>query len=105
MFDFMGKIQEAQKQMEETKKRLSDIIVEEQAEGGKINVKANCEPSITNIEISEELYKNSDKGELEDLLIVTINKALIKAKETQEIEMSKVAKGMLPGGFGGLFGK
>lgn len=104
MFDFMGKMQEAQKQMEETKKRLSDIIVEGQAEGGMIKVKSDCNLKITNIEISDELLKSADKSELEDLLIVAINKATEKAKETQDVEMAKVAQGMLPG-IGGLFGK
>jgi len=104
MFDFMGKMQEAQKQMEETKKRLSDIIVEGQAEGGMVKVKSDCNLKITNIEISDELLKTADKSELEDLLIVAINKATEKAKETQDAEMAKVAQGMLPG-IGGLFGK
>ena len=104
MFDFMGKIQEAQKQMEETKKRLSEIIVEEQAEGGLIKVNSNCNLKITNIEISDSVFQLRDKTELEDLLVVTINKVLEKAKQTQEAEMSKVAQGMLPG-IGGLFGK
>jgi nucleoid-associated protein EbfC len=104
MFNIMGKMQEAQKQMEETKKRLSDIIVEGQAEGGKVKVKANCNQKITNIEVSENLIQVANKSELEDLLIVAINKALEKAKETQEVEMAKVAQGMLPN-LGGLFGK
>ncbi len=104
MFDFMGKVQEAQKQMEETKKRLSEIIVEGQAEAGMVKVKASCNYQIKSIEISDELLKTNDKSELEDLLIVALNKALEKAKEAQELEMAKVAQGMLPG-FGGLFGK
>jgi nucleoid-associated protein EbfC len=104
MFDFMGKIQEAQKQMEETKKRLSDCIVEEQAESGLIKASSDCNLKIKNIEISDTVFQNHDKSELEDLLVVTINKVLEKAKQTQEAEMAKVAQGMLPG-MGGLFGK
>jgi len=107
MFDFMGKMQEAQKQMEETKKQLSNIYVDAEAEGGLVKVTSDCNLKITNIEISEELLKGDDKSELEDLMIVAINKALEKAKATQEVEMSKVAQGMLPnlGGLGNLFGK
>jgi hypothetical protein len=56
------------------------------------------------LSIADELLKNQDKTELEDLLIVAINKTLEKARQTQEAEMAKVAQGMLPG-FGGLFGK
>lgn len=107
MFDFMGKMQEAQKQMEETKKQLSNIYVDAEAEGGLVKVTSDCNLKITNIEISEELLKGDDKSELEDLMIVAINKALEKAKATQEVEMSKVAQGMLPnlGGLSNLFGK
>jgi nucleoid-associated protein EbfC len=104
MFDLMGKMKEAQKQMEETKQRLSDIIVEGLVEGGAIKVKANCNLQVTNIEVSDDLLKVENKAVLEDLLIVAINKAIQKAKETQEVEMSKVAQGMLPN-LGGLFGK
>ncbi|MFN8258165.1 MAG: YbaB/EbfC family nucleoid-associated protein [Bacteroidales bacterium] len=102
--DFMGKIQEAQKQMEETKKELSNIFVESEAEGGLVKVKSDCNLKITNIEISDELLQSADKQELEDLIIVAVNKVLEKAKEKQEVELSKVAQGMLPN-LGGLFGK
>ncbi len=100
----MGKIQEAQKQMEETKKQLSNIFVDAEVEGGLIKVKADCNLKIVNIDISDQLLQSKDKSEIEDLIIVAINKALEKAKETQEVEMSKVAQGMLPN-LGGLFGK
>lgn len=104
MFDIMGKMQEAQKQMEETKKRLSDMIVDVQSEGGLIKVSSDCNMKIRNIEISDELLQGNDKSALEDLIIVAINKVLEKAKATNEVEMSKVARGMLPN-LGGLFGK
>ena len=102
--DFMGKIQEAQKQMEETKKQLSNIFVDSEVEGGLVKVKADCNLKIINIDISDQLFQNKDKQEIEDLVILAVNKAIEKAKETQEVEMSKVAQGMLPN-LGGLFGK
>ncbi|MDF1550519.1 MAG: YbaB/EbfC family nucleoid-associated protein [Bacteroidales bacterium] len=107
MFDIMGKMQEAQKQMEETKKQLSNVYVDAEAEGGLVKVTSDCNLKITNIEISEQLLKTDDKSELEDLVIVAVNKALEKAKATQEAEMAKVAQGMMPnlGGLGNLFGK
>lgn len=107
MFDIMGKMQEAQKQMEETKKQLSNIYVDAEAEGGLVKVTSDCNQKITNIEISEELLKTDDKSEVEDLIIVAINKALEKAKAKNEEEMAKVAQGMMPnlGGLGKMFGK
>ena len=104
MFDIMGKMQEAQKQMEETKKQLSNMFIDAESEGGLIKVKSDCNLKIVNLEISEQLFQSKDKSEIEDLIIVTINKAIERAKEKQEVEMSKVAQGMLPN-LGGLFGK
>ena len=88
-------------------KQLSNIYVDAEAEGGLVKVTSDCNLKITNIEIAEELLKTDDKSEIEDLVIVAINKALEKAKETQEKELSEVAQGMMPniGGLGNLFGK
>ena len=107
MFDIMGKMQEAQKQMEETKKNLSNVFVDAEAEGGLVKVTSDCNQKITNIEIANELLKTDDKSEIEDLVIVAVNKALEKAKAKNEEEMAKVAQGMMPGlgGLGNLFGK
>lgn len=103
MGDFMGKMQEAQQQMEETKKRLDSVYVDANVEGGLVKATANANLKITNISLSDELLAKNDKEELEDLIIVAINKVLDEAKQVQEVEMSKVAQGMLPG-LGGLFG-
>ncbi len=107
MFDIMDKMKEAQKQMEETKKQLSNVFIEAEVEGGLVKVTSDCNQKITNIEISEELLKADDKSEIEDLVILAINKALEKAKAKNEEEMAKVAQGMMPnmGGLGNLFGK
>ena len=99
--DFMGKMQEAQQQMEETKRRLENIFVDAEVENGLVKIRANANLLITNISISDELLK--DKEALEDLIITATNKVLKEAKEVQEVEMSKVAQGMLPN-LGGLFG-
>ncbi len=99
--DFMGKMQEAQQQMEETKKRLDGVYVDAEIENGLIKATANANMKLTNIAITGELM--NDKEALEDLLITVVNKVMEKAKEVQEVEMAKVAQGMLPG-LDGLFG-
>ncbi len=103
MGDFMGKMQEAQQQMEETKKRLDSVFVDATVENGAVKATSNVNLKITNISISDELLAKNDKEELEDLIIVAINKVLDEAKQVQEVEMSKVAQGMMPN-LGGLFG-
>ncbi len=99
--DFMGKMQEAQQQMEETKKRLDGVYVDAEVENGLVKVTANANMKLSNISIADELLNN--KEDLEDLVILAVNKVMEKAKEVQEVEMSKVAQGMLPN-LGGLFG-
>jgi len=103
MGDFMGKMQEAQQQMEETKRRLDGVFVDVDIENGAIKASASANLKVTNISISDELLAKNDKEELEDLIIVAINKVLDEAKQVQEVEMSKVAQGMMPN-LGGLFG-
>ena len=103
MGDLMGKMQEAQKQMEETKKRMDGVYIDTEVEDGAIKATANANLKITNISIADELLAKNDKEKLEDLIIVAINKVLDEAKQVQEVEMSKVAQGIMPN-LGGLFG-
>jgi len=95
--DLFSKLQEAQQKIEESKKKLSTIIVEAQSADGAVIIKANATKTITNIEISESFLKESSKEEIEDLLTVTVNKALTEASKKGEAEMKEITKGMLPG--------
>lgn len=101
----MGKVKETQAKMEETKKRLDTVYVDEELEGLKITVTANR--TIKNIEIDPSVME--DREELEDLLVVSLNKVLEKAAKINEMELAAVAKDGMPdipglGGMGGMFG-
>jgi len=98
--DLMGKFQEAQNKMEESKKNLNTKFVELELENGKIKVQANGNKRLTNITISEDLL--NDNEALEDLLITAVNKVLEKSEELFDSEMQNVAGGMLSG-MNGLF--
>lgn len=101
MFD---KLFEAQQKAGEVKKRLDGITVSGQAEGGKVRVTANASKVIQSITIDEEFLKTADKEELEELLQVAVNKALIQAENISQSEMAALTKDMF-GGLGGMFGK
>ena len=104
MFD---KLFEAKQKAEELKKRLDGITVSGSAEGGKISVTANGNKIIQSITIDEEFLKEADKEELEELLIVAVNKALEQAENLNQSEMAALSRDMLGGmgGLGNLFGK
>jgi DNA-binding YbaB/EbfC family protein len=101
MFD---KLFEAQQKAGEVKKRLDGITVWGEAEGGLIKVTANGNKVIQSISIDEEFLKTADKDELEELLQVAVNKALVQAENVSQSEMAALTKDMF-GGLGNMFGK
>lgn len=101
MFD---KLFEAQQKAGEAKKRLDAITVTGTAEGGKITVTANANKVIQAVNIDDEFYKQADREELEELLLVALNKAIEQADNISQTEMAAMTKEMF-GGLGGMFGK
>jgi len=99
MFD---KLMQAQQQAGEIKKRLDNITVTGTAEGGKITVTANANKVVQSVVIDEELFKEGDKEQLEELLLIAINKAMEQADNVSQAEMAASAKEMF-GNLGGLF--
>ncbi|MDO3643556.1 MAG: YbaB/EbfC family nucleoid-associated protein [Mucilaginibacter sp.] len=96
MFD---KLMQAQQKAGEIKQRLDAITVTGSAEGGKITVKANASKVVQSVTIDEEFLKAADKEELEELLVIAINKAMEQADNVSQSEMAAMTKDM----FGGLF--
>ncbi|BAU52020.1 YbaB/EbfC family nucleoid-associated protein [Mucilaginibacter gotjawali] len=99
MFD---KLMQAQQKAGEVKKRLDAITVTGVAEGGKISVTANGNKVVQSVVIADELFKEADKEQLEELLIIAINKAMDLADNVSQSEMAAMTKEMF-GGLGGLF--
>lgn len=97
MMGMMGKMQEMQKKSEEVKKRLDTISVNGEAENGSVTVVSTGNRKITSVIISDELMQQGDKGQIEELTLLAVNRALEKAEKVAEAEMAGVAKGMLPG--------
>jgi DNA-binding protein YbaB len=101
MFD---KLMQAQQMAGDIKKRLDNISVSGSAEGGKITVVANANKAVKSIIIDADFYKDADREEIEELLVVAINKALEQADNVSQSEMAAATKDMF-GGLGGMFGK
>jgi len=92
----MERLQEMQQKTEEAKKRLDSITVTGEAPGGAITIEMTGNRTVKNINIQASLTE-TDKEELEDLLVIAFNKALEAANNVHESEMKSVAMGMLPG--------
>ena len=95
--DLMGKLQEAQAQMQESKKRLDSVFIDEEVEGGLVKVTITGNRKIKNLTISQELIDDGDKEAVEDLVLTVLNRALEKAEKMHETEMGGIAQGMMPG--------
>lgn len=104
MFD---KLFQAQQKAQEIKARLDNISVFGEAEGGKIKVVANANKEVKEIAIDPIYMENADREELEELLVVAVNKALIQAEQISQGEMQAATQDVLGnlGGLGDLFGK
>jgi DNA-binding protein YbaB len=101
MFD---KLMEAQQMAGEVKKRLDAISVSGTAEGGKITVTANGNKIVQSVNIDSAFFADADKEEIEELLVVAINKAMEQAENVSQSEMAAITKNMF-GDLGGMLGK
>ena len=90
----MGKLKEAQQKVEETKKRLDKVLVDEQSNDGLLKVTLTANRKIKSITVDESLLE--DKEQLEDYLILVLNKAIEKATNINETELAAVAKEGMP---------
>ena len=100
----MGKLKETQEKDAQTKERLNTVLIDEQNSEGTIKVTLTANREIKNISIAEELL--SDKEQLEDYLVITLNKAIARATTVNETELAAVAKEGMPNipGLDNMFG-
>jgi nucleoid-associated protein EbfC len=94
MMNMMGKLKETQRKVEETKKRLDTVLIDEKSNDNKLKVTLTANRTIKSIEIDDSLFQ--DKEQLEDYLILTLNKAIEKATSINEAELAAVAKEGMP---------
>ena len=90
----MDKLKDAQQKVEETKTRLNSVLVDEVAADGKLKITLTANREIKSISIDNALL--SDAEELEDYLILALNKAIEKATKINEAELATVAKEGMP---------
>jgi DNA-binding YbaB/EbfC family protein len=94
LMGMMGKLKETQQRVEETKKRLDFVLIDEKSTDGLLEVTLTANRTIKNITLSNELL--DDKEMLEDYLVTILNKAIERATHIQETELAAVAKDGMP---------
>ncbi|OOV30010.1 nucleoid-associated protein, YbaB/EbfC family [Flavobacterium sp. LM5] len=94
LMGMMGKLKETQQKIEDTKKRLDSVLIDEQSSDGLLKVTLTANTAVKSIHISDELLE--DKEQLEDYLILVMNKAISRANQVNQTELDAVAKMDMP---------
>lgn len=89
----LGKLKDAQQKIEETKKRLHTILIDEEVANGSVKVTVTAARTVKSVSISNEI---KDYEELEDYLVLALNRALSKANDISEKELAAAAKDGMP---------
>lgn len=92
--NMMGKLKETQQKIEATKQRLDSVLIDEKSNDNLLNVTITANRKIRSISIDDSLLE--DKEQLEDYLILVLNKAIEKATNVNEAELAAVAKEGMP---------
>lgn len=85
----MGKLKETQEKVEATKKRMDTVLIDEKSNDELLKVTITANQTIKSIAIDDALLE--DKEQLEDYLILVLNKAIEKATNIHETEVAAVA--------------
>ncbi len=94
MMGMMNKLKETKEKVEATKERLKTVLIDEQSADGLLKVTLTATREIKNISIADELLE--DKEQLEDYLVLTLNKAIKRASDVNDTELAAVAKDGMP---------
>ncbi|WP_396154683.1 YbaB/EbfC family nucleoid-associated protein [Flavobacterium macrobrachii] len=94
MMNMMGKLKETQQKIEATKQRLDTVLIDEKSNDGLLTVTLTANRKIKSIAIDESLFE--DKEQLEDYLLLVLNKAIERATAVNEAELAAVAKDGMP---------
>jgi len=94
LMGMMGKLRETQQKIEDTKKRLDTVLIDEQSTDGLLKVTLTANRTVKSITIDDSLLE--DKEQLEDYMILVMNKAIAKATSVNEAELDAVAKMDMP---------
>ncbi len=91
--DMMAQMQQQQEALQQ---KLGAMHITEATGGVRVTVSGARE--VIAVKVDEAILSDGDAEQLEDLLVVALNKALVKAAETEAAEAQQLMSGMMPGG-------
>lgn len=91
-----------QEKQEALRQKLGEMRLEAAAGDGMVKVTVNGNRELINISIDPAAVTPDDPEQLEDLLLVAVNRAMTLAAQTEMQESQKLIQDMLPPGMGGL---
>lgn len=94
LMGMMGKLKATQQKIEDTKKRLDTVLIDEQSADGLLKVTLTANSRVKSVVVADALLQN--KVQLEDYLIVVMNKAIEKAASVNKSELDAVTKVDMP---------
>jgi DNA-binding YbaB/EbfC family protein len=94
----MQQLKKMQQEMARVQDELANSSVEGSASGGVVTCAVNGEYRVTKLTIKPEAVDPDDIETLEDLVVVALNDAIVKAKALSEQKMGRLTGGMkIPG--------
>ena len=100
MQKLMKQMQQAQTKQGEMQEKLEVMQITGSAGGGMVAVTCNGTGKVSALKIDRVVVDPEDVEALEDLILVAIQDAQVKASEAQQVEMNKLMSGM--GGMPGM---
>ena len=94
--EILEKLKHLKQQSEESKEKLNNTLITEDAGGGLVRITLNGNRELKGLEINAFL-SDIDKTDLEDLLTVAFNRALDKINVLNEQEVMSSARNLFPG--------
>lgn len=94
--DLINKLTELKRQSEDSKDRLAELEITEEAGNGLIHISMNGNRELKSVKINADRtqFENED---LEDLICVAFNRALDKVNELNEKEVMSSAQSLFSG--------
>ncbi len=94
----MAQMKKMQAEMTKAQEDLAATVVTGTAGGSAVTIEMTCDFRVTAVKLEKEAIDPDDAETLEDLLVVAVNAAVVKAKGTSDKRMSSLTGGLrIPG--------